>query len=310
MHNQVDLYVKEVLREGFEGLGATAQEVEVSAAAQRIDFSFVPSVEASAEAWAQMPPLLARLGRKPFIVEHYHGVPRVDAMRGCLRKQLTHHHRRCKKDKRAKMAVLWVLSNGRPRSVMRGFAFKRLRGWPKGVYRGPLSAVPYRVIVLTELPEVRETLPLRLLGRGKTLTQALTELWALPLDSWERTHMLRALLEYRLPTTEEEMAALKEDGQEKEIERMAQGFVKQLEERERRLGLEQGRQLGLEQERAKAAQGLVHMFERRLSRPLAEAEKATIRERYDSVGPVRLGDVVLDLKPAELSAWLADPDAK
>lgn len=294
VHQRVDLYVKEVLCGGFEGLGMAAQEVEVSAAAQRIDFYFMPSAEASAEAWAQMPPLLARLGRKPFIVEHYHGVPRVDAMRGCLRKQLTHHHRRCQKDKRAKIAVLWVLSNGRPRSVMRGFAFERLRGWPKGVYRGPLSAVPYRVIVLTELPQVRGTLPLRLLGRGKTLTQALTELWALPLDSWEHTHMLRPLLDYRLPTSKEKMAALKEDGEEKEIERMTQSFVKQLEERER----------------AKAAQGLVHLFERRLSRPLAEAERATIRQRYDAVGPVRLGDVVLDMKPAELAAWLSDPDAK
>lgn len=79
---------------------------------------------------------------------------------------------------------------------------------------------------------------------------------------------------------------------------MTQSFVKQLEN------------TVTQRERAKAVQGLVHQFERRLSRPLAEAERTTIRERYDSVGPSRLGDVVLDLKPAELSAWLADPDAK
>ncbi|MFO0588579.1 MAG: hypothetical protein U0441_13605 [Polyangiaceae bacterium] len=102
------------------------------------------------------------------------------------------------------------------------------------------------------------------------------------------------------------MAALKEDGQEKESATMTQSFVEQLESR----GMERGRQLGVEQERAKAVQALVHLFELRLSRPLAEAEGATVRARYDSVGPSRLGEVVLVLKPAELSAWLADPDAK
>jgi hypothetical protein len=32
--------------------------------------------------------------------------------------------------------------------------------------------------------------------------------------------------------------------------------------------------------------------------------------RFDTVGPDRLGDVVLDLTPEALGAWLTDPDAR
>jgi hypothetical protein len=49
---------------------------------------------------------------------------------------------------------------------------------------------------------------------------------------------------------------------------------------------------------------------RRAGRPLTEAEQATLLTRFDRVGPDRLGDVVLDFTPAELAAWLADPDAR
>lgn len=301
-HNQVDQFVKEVLRESFEGLGITSPELEVGAAAQRIDFYFAPSAETSPEAWLGVPPLLARLGQTPCIVEHYHAPPGTDAVRDCLRKQLTLHHRRRKKEASPEMAVLWVLSSGRPRLLMRGFAFERLGGWPRGVYRGPLRAVPYRLIVLRELPEVRDTLALRLLGRGRTFSRALNELAALPLDAWERVHMTPLLLQYRVPTQPETIAAFKEDGAEKEIVMTSQECLKQLTER----AVKQERA----QERALAFQGFAHLFERHLSRPLTEAERTTVRERYDTVGPARLADVTVDLQPEELTAWLSNPNAK
>ena len=55
---------------------------------------------------------------------------------------------------------------------------------------------------------------------------------------------------------------------------------------------------------------LQHQFARRLGRPLTETETATLLSRFDTVGPDRLGDVVLDLSPDALAAWLTDPDAR
>jgi hypothetical protein len=52
-----------------------------------------------------------------------------------------------------------------------------------------------------------------------------------------------------------------------------------------------------------------HQCERRLGRPLTEAEHDVVTRRYESVGPDRLGDVVLDLEPEALDRWRNDPDA-
>ncbi len=56
-------------------------------------------------------------------------------------------------------------------------------------------------------------------------------------------------------------------------------------------------------------QPLQHQFERRLSRPLTPSEQALLHQRLATLGADRLGDVVLDLDTATLSAWLADPAA-
>ena len=67
-------------------------------------------------------------------------------------------------------------------------------------------------------------------------------------------------------------------------------------------GQRQGREAGLEP--------LVHQFTRRLGRPLTQGERTTLVRRLDTLGPRRLGDVVLDLDAAGLATWLADPDAR
>jgi len=49
---------------------------------------------------------------------------------------------------------------------------------------------------------------------------------------------------------------------------------------------------------------LVRLFERRLSRALAPAERAQLAQRVREQGAERVGDLVLDLTPDELAAWL------
>jgi len=55
---------------------------------------------------------------------------------------------------------------------------------------------------------------------------------------------------------------------------------------------------------------LVRLYERRLGRALAEGERTALSKRLGTLGPERLGDVVLDLAPQELASWLADPNAR
>src|SRR5687768_17108584 len=67
-------------------------------------------------------------------------------------------------------------------------------------------------------------------------------------------------------------------------------------------GLERGLEQGLERGRAQALGSVVRQFERRLGRALSEAERGELLGRQGRLGPERLGDVVLDLDAAALSA--------
>ena len=112
-----------------------------------------------------------------------------------------------------------------------------MKGFPKGFYRG---AVAYnsRLIVTSELPEVRETLLLRLWGAGKTLKKAQEELEQLPKDAWEQ-HVVRAA-----------MVALKRESvyaQNEEVSRMIQDYqklVREWEEEQRAIGKAEGEVIG------------------------------------------------------------------
>ena len=152
-------------------------------------------------------------------------------------------------------------------------------------------------MVAAELPETPDTLACRLLGRGETFRRAVEALRGLPPDTWEH-RLLDVLVQWRSyiaqqPTRSEEdeefmdavLAAYERDQARARDEGLSQG-------------LSQGRLL------------LTHQFERRLGRALSDGERATLAERLRTVGPVRLGDVVLDLAPDALAAWLADPDAR
>lgn len=76
------------------------------------------------------------------------------------------------------------------------------------------------------------------------------------------------------------------------------------------LGRDDGIAEGIKRGSAKGIAPLARQFARRLDRDLTDNERELLMRRLDTVGPQRLGDIVLDLTPAELAAWLKDPDAR
>lgn len=74
-------------------------------------------------------------------------------------------------------------------------------------------------------------------------------------------------------------------------------------------GLKKKHEEGLKEGIEEGLKPLAHQFERRLGRALTDDEHRTLRERFDRLGSDRLGDVVLDLSPEALAAWLAEPNA-
>jgi hypothetical protein len=68
---------------------------------------------------------------------------------------------------------------------------------------------------------------------------------------------------------------------------------------------------GRDDEKREATQRMVgllaHQFECRLARKLTDPEREMLRQRLDTLGPDRLGEVVLNLDTAALAAWIASP---
>ena len=119
-------------------------------------------------------------------------------VRQCLRKQLTLFDTpgKAEEDQLEEIPRLWLLSVGDARTATEAFALGPREGWPRGFRFGPWGQ-QLSVIVISDLPSERATLPLRLLGRGETLRQAVEEARLLPEEDPMRRPMVEVLAQRR-----------------------------------------------------------------------------------------------------------------
>lgn len=300
MRLRFDQIAKQLVTALLEGCGETTTNEEVLTDAQNIDLWHLPAPEAD-EKRARLG-LLGRMTATACLLEPYHNPPDLDEALECVRKHLTFHRVRVNKARAAHgggkvvtLATCWIVSSGRPTITLPALGFAPVPGWPAGIYA---TAPGFRlfVAVLTELPRTRYTLLVRLLGRGAVLRDAIRDLMALPAESWERTAALPPLMRLRFEVPEDPRDRTAE---EEEFVMTAQEMMEAWEQKAVDKGVAQG-----------LSQGLAHLFERRLGRPLRNDERAVIQKRTETLGPDRVGDVVLDLSAGELATWLADPDAR
>ena len=301
MRERHDALGKDLLVTALRDLGTVERGVESGATTQRIDVLFRPDAAHHATRMARGL-LGALVDARECHLEPFRATPPIAAVRHCVRRLWSQHHVRTLEADRADeadalpMARVIVISPGRPESAMEVFTLRAATGYPRGVYRTH-DEVGLWVVVAAELPETRATLALRLLGRGKTFRRAVDALQRLPPDAWE--HRLLAILVHWRCQIVEQPTHTEED---REFMDATLSAFERMQAKARNEGLSQGLSQGL--------QPLVHLFERRLARSLTDAEQTTLRERFNRVGPARLGDVVLDLSADTLAAWLADPDAR
>lgn len=202
--------------------------------------------------------------------------------------------------------LLLVLSAGDPKTLRAEYPLHPMPELP-GCFQGaPANTV--RLVVLSKLAPTRSTLLLRCMGNGATLRRALAELSALPVGAPERALAARWITRFHLqrlrnpkpihPEVAMQFQQLYETIMQQQLQKgIAQGVER---------GIEQGIERGIERGVALVRRQCV----RRLARALTAGEEATLRDRFVRLGPDRLADLVLDATPAELTAWLADPDAR
>jgi hypothetical protein len=196
VRTQFDQFAKGLLEKALSTIGEVRTQVEILGEVQAADVWFLPARACEAERTRLG--LLGRMAETGCLLEPFHAAPGADATLDCLTKQLTLRRnlvREARKDDRGPPEIprLWILSAGRPMTVLDGLALQPLAGWPTGVWQAaPLLSM--RLIVLRDLPETRDTLPLRLMGAGGTLVRAMAELNALPDEEWEPRAFVPLLL--------------------------------------------------------------------------------------------------------------------
>ncbi len=220
------------------------------------------------------------------MLEAFHEAPSLDDVIECLRKLLNHRRARKLNHPRA-AARTWLLCGGRPDTAIAKLHATPMRDWPTGFYDVG-DALPLVFVVISELPDDDDTLPLRVMGAGTSLHRALRRLRqryrALPKGPALFATVVNVFLAARkrgAVLSEALMVDLTE----------AYEYM--------RTQHEAGRLEG-------TLAPLAHLCERKLSRALTETERDGLQRRVERDGANPASDAVFDLGPVELAAWLRD----
>ncbi|WP_437564175.1 hypothetical protein [Sorangium sp. So ce542] len=341
MHFRLDQLAKNILRDFFVLVGAAETEVEVPAGdAQRIDVWHVPD-PALLRAHPEIEPgLLRSMAAEAGMVEVFSAAPGAAELHGCMRKRYQWHHTLELRAERAlQLPSAWIVSAGRPDGVLRDFGFVQDASGLAGLYAGPAPGWRSHAVVIAELPRVRGTVLLRLLGAPRARRAALRDLAALPGDAWERRVAMPWLVRLSfevpeqllpgLPSEERDFimetrewfeqftarkvaagveAGLKEAVKEavKEAKKEAKKEALQEAKREAEQRAEEAKREAEQRARLRLT---AQMCELRFGRPLTEAETAALGERLARLQESRVAEVLLSFSAEALATWLADPNA-
>ncbi|MBZ8179994.1 hypothetical protein [Oscillatoria salina] len=198
-----DQFAKQYLTELLASLGTVEISKEVPGEVRQIDLYFAPSATPTAE--PQTLGLLGRLASFPCLLEPFRNQPSQTEIRSCLLKLLqlqSEFQRQARRENRTlsetELPRLWILATSASSNLIETFGAKlELENWCRGVYF-LAEALKTAVVAINQLPTVPETLWLRILGKGTTQQQAISELIALPKANLLRVNTLELIANWRI----------------------------------------------------------------------------------------------------------------
>jgi Domain of unknown function (DUF4351) len=243
-----DQLAKQYLQDFLEPLGLVQRNFEVPGEAKYVDVWFDPTP--NAEIGAEDLGLLGQIAKTPCLLEPFRNAPSIQEVKTCVLKLLwiqEDQYRRADRDKHQllnhDLAHLWVLATRIDQPTIYKLGGHQHPDWPTGVF---FLAESWDTILvaINKLPITPETLWLRLLGKGKTLEQAITEVLALSSDGNRRSQVLQLLTNWRvslqlqdpLETEEQELMAT-----------LSQAYLDWERQTEQRGSLQEARSLVLRQ---------------------------------------------------------------
>jgi hypothetical protein len=292
--NSSDQFSKQFLEEFLTPYGSVEISHEVLGESQLVDVYFTPNPHPETQPASLG--LLRRLAQTPCLIEPFRSPPSVMEVRSCLSKLFqvhSHFQRQAKRQsqslKENDLPQLWILASAVSKKLLKGFGAVVATGWPRGVYFLP-THYKTGMISINQLPVNSDTLWLRLLGKGKTQQQAISEVMALEMNNPSRSTILRLLANWKISL---EVTAEFEAEQEL-LMALSQAYLEW-----EQLTVQRGRQEGLERERS--------LIFRLLTRKLGSLPE-TVRSQVEAFSLEQLeavGEALLDFQAiADLETWL------
>ncbi|NEP62310.1 MAG: hypothetical protein F6K31_36165, partial [Symploca sp. SIO2G7] len=253
--------------------------------------------------------LLGRLASTPCLLEPFHHPPKETEVRSCMLKlfaMCSQFERQAKQKpnnlKADDLPHLWILSPSCSQARRKGFGtqLKQKENWPKGVYFLAPS-LRTAIVAINQLPVTRQTLWLRVLGKGETQRQAVSELEKLPPGEPLREQILELMAKWHISLQKSEN--LTQESQEL-LMNLSSAYLQWREEtlqQGRQQGIQQGRQQGIQQGRQQGIQQGTLDGQRLMVEKLIEAKFSTLDQELSDIVAV-----IMQLPLTERSQLLLD----
>jgi hypothetical protein len=215
-----------------------------------VDLYFAPAPQTEIE--PQMLGLLGRIAATPCLLEPFRNPPTTTEVKDCLLKLLSVHadlQRRTQRDdatvSEAELPRLWILASSVSGNLIERFAATSNESWPSGIY-GLGEALCTAIVAINQLPLTEDTLWLRLLGKGLTQEQAISEVLAIPEGDPRRSRILQLLAGWKITLEIDDPADDEERGVLMVLSQAYLEWEKETEERGIQQGIQSERRITLE----------------------------------------------------------------
>jgi hypothetical protein len=284
-----DQFAKEYLEELLTPLGRIKKSRKVKSEVQEIDVWFEPT---SSQPRTELPlGLLGKMATTSCLFEPFRNPPSEVEIRSCLLKLYAVHGEVLRKAKRtnqtiaeSELPVLWILTPTFSARMVQGLGAteSKERGLEKGVYF-LANFLKTGIVALHQLPVNKDTLWLRVLGKGGTQKRAVEELVELPGSNPFRENLLEILANWRKNLELRDNLSREE---QEAIMNLSPAYLKQREEWKlegKQEGRQEGRQEGTLEERhsmiASLLEGRFGTLDEELSGLVEQIAKLPLSER-------------------------------
>lgn len=248
-----DEFAKELLSELCQDYGQAVSSADVKSERRQIDFLFIPikQVPTSSDTLG----LLGKMLQSISLLEVYRNPVKPKQIRECLNKLFDMEQKLVRETKKTNKQLdstqpvrLWLITPTISETILNLFGAFKKGNWSDGVYFLP-EGLNTAIIAVHQLPYERETLWLRILGRGKVQTSAVEELKNLPNQYFHRDNVLELVygLWETLKRNQKESEKEKLEQEDLEVIMSLRTIFQERLTQEKKEGIQQGIQQGVQQ---------------------------------------------------------------